>query len=169
MTSENINAGPGVIRTRSGLYLNLLTPSPEDITIEDIAHGLAHQCRFAGHTCVFYSVAQHSILAADMAPAADKLQALLHDASEAFLADIPRPVKPVLTNYKDIENNLMAVIAKKFGFAWPISDEVKIIDEALLRAEWDNLVITDNPKNLAVWQPRVAKLVFIETFKELTK
>jgi sialic acid synthase SpsE len=84
----------------------------EKITIEDIAHALSNQCRFSGHVERFYSVAQHSVLVASFSK--NKLAGLLHDASEAYLVDVPRPIKPEFPAYAEIEKNIMQVIAKKY-------------------------------------------------------
>src|SRR5690606_28894528 len=117
MKTENLFT-PNCIRTHSGNYIDVLNPNPDLIDINDIAHSLSMQCRFGGHTKVFYSVAQHSVECAKRVSPEFQLAALLHDASEAFLLDIPSPIKHRLTNYKEIENTLMQVIAKKFSFQW---------------------------------------------------
>jgi 5'-deoxynucleotidase YfbR-like HD superfamily hydrolase len=82
--------------------------------IEDIAHGLAHTCRFNGHFKFFYSVAEHSMDVADHLSDEQKLLGLLHDASEAYLADLPRPIKPHLSNYRRLEAAIMAAVADRF-------------------------------------------------------
>src|SRR5665811_1025646 len=92
---------PNCIRTFTGIYMNVFEPTPEMISIEDIAHALTMQCRFGGHLPDFYSVAQHSLNCSYLIDNPKlKLTALLHDASEAYLLDIPRPIKNNLNNYK---------------------------------------------------------------------
>lgn len=159
---------PGCIRTYSGHYLDILNPQPEHICIEDIAHALAHQPRWAGHTPIFYSVAAHSLACAHMAPPQHKLAALLHDASEAYLCDMPSPIKALMPQYSAIENRLMAIIAQKFGFAWPISPEVKAIDKQRLEWEWMNIKLGHNP-TYAMWSPEENKANFIARFEEYRK
>ena len=95
-------------------------PRPEQICIEDIAHGLSMLCRFVGQCRFFFSVAEHSIAVARLLPANLKLFGLLHDASEAYLADLPRPVKAGLPEYKAIEANVERVIAEKFELPFPM-------------------------------------------------
>lgn len=106
------------IKTYTGKLVNPLDLQLDDIDIFDIAHSLAYQCRFTGHTKFFYSVAQHSILVASIVPMEYKLAALLHDASEAYLHDIPRPLKrlePFKSFYKHYEDKIMQQIYRKFG------------------------------------------------------
>jgi len=130
------------IRTFSGIYMNVFEPTKEMICIEDIAHALSMQCRFGGHLPNFYSVGRHSLNCSYLIDKPElKLSALLHDASEAYLLDIPRPIKQRLDNYKGIENRLMYEIANKFGFAWPMPTKVKNIDETMLQLEWDCLMM----------------------------
>lgn len=133
--------GPDNIRTHSGVLIDVFNPNPDLILIEDIAHSLAHQCRYNGHMNCFYSVAQHSIMVCETVPEKHKLAALLHDASEAYLSDIPSPIKKRLKGYKDLEDNLMKVIANKFGFEYPLHEEVKKADLVQLKYEWDRYVI----------------------------
>lgn len=130
------------IRTKSGIYMNVFEPTIEMICIEDIAHSLTYQCRFGGHLPVFYSVAQHSLNCSYLVDNPQlKLAALLHDASEAYLLDIPRPIKQRLANYKEIEEGLMILIAEKFDFAYPLQKEIKKVDETMLQVEWDYLML----------------------------
>lgn len=123
------------IQTLTGRQFFPLAPRVEDIAIDDIAGALSKLCRFGGHCTRFYSVAEHSVHVASQAPAEHKLAALLHDASEAYLVDIPSPIKPHLTNYRAIEDRLGAAIAEKFGFAWPLPAEIKRLDTAILSDE----------------------------------
>lgn len=140
---ENLFAGR-LIRTYSGHYFDVFDPNPDQIEIVDIAHSLSLLCRFAGHIKSFYSVAEHSIWVADKVSKTHALTALLHDASEAYLIDMPKPIKDEIPQYLEIENNLMKVIAEKLGFEYPFPEEVKIQDRAALIFEWENKVLSDN-------------------------
>jgi hypothetical protein len=157
---------PNCIRTFTGIYMNVFEPTLDMICIEDIAHALSNQCRFGGHLPEFYSVAQHSLLCCGLAEEEYQLQALLHDASEAYLLDIPRPVKQGLSNYKEIENKLMLLIASKFGFQYPLDQQVKLIDEEMLKIEWHGLMLSRKPP-FECWTPAYAKEMFLKTFDEL--
>ena len=119
------------IYTFSGYQIDVLNPNPKHIFIEDIAHVLSLMPRFGGHTRKFYSVASHSIWVAKHLKE-HKLEGLLHDATEAYLVDIPRPIKPHLTNYKKIEDNLMNVIFNKFGLEFPLSSSLFTITDTLI-------------------------------------
>ena len=156
------------IRTFTGIYMNVFDPKPEMICIEDIAHGLSHQCRFAGHTKEFYSVAQHSIHCAELIGDRFALHALLHDASEAYLCDIPGPIKKRLPDYQRIEKNLMIVISEKFGLEWPFKSIVKVQDKSMLKWEWDNCVLNPFPENWRPMNPIEAKKEFLKWFNLIT-
>jgi hypothetical protein len=166
MEKENLYA-VGQIRTRSGQYVNVFEPDPATIIIEDIAHALSHQCRFGGHLPRFYTVAQHSYECMQLCPA-HRLTALMHDASEAYLLDIPKPIKAKLTNYAEIENRLMQVIAQKFGFAWPMPEEVKFADHTMLEREWYGLMLQHPAAYMDVWSAGKSRMRFLEAFKALT-
>ena len=125
-------------------------PQPVDVTIEDIAHALSMLCRFGGHVDEFYSVAQHSVLVslvvARFQPDNHALHraALLHDASEAYLIDLPRPIKrdPTMYGYRAAEERLAAVTEAWLrlplgAFEWPA---VKRVDAALLMTEARDLL-----------------------------
>lgn len=128
------------IRTSSGVKFYPLNPDPQGILIEDIAHALSLLCRGNGHVKVFFSVGQHCIHCAKEAEQRGYstrliLACLLHDASEAYLSDITRPVKQHLQDYCRYEEHLLEVIYKKF-LGSPLSQEeqklVKIIDDDML-------------------------------------
>ncbi len=153
---------PDCIRTVSGIYVNVFDPKPEMFVIEDIAHSLSHQCRFGGHPVEFYSVAQHSVMCAMFIGEENRLAALLHDASEAYLLDIPSPIKVRLPEYKAIEDNLMRVIAQKFGFAYPLNPEVKMVDKQMLEWEWKHLIIRQ--RRTICWDKPLSEAKFLEAF-----
>ena len=131
------------ILTYCGHHLDLLHPDPEMIEIEDIAVGLSRECRFAGQTRAFYSVAQHSVLASRIVPEAFALEALLHDAPEAFIRDIPYPLKTLLPDYRRIERGLDLAIRRRFGLPEPPSREVHRVDRILLATEKRDLMPVD--------------------------
>lgn len=157
-----------VIRTFTGKYFNVFEPNIDDICIEDIAHSLSHQCRFGGHLPVFYSVAQHSYLCTQLVDKEHELAALLHDASEAYLLDIPRPIKKRLTEYHAIEDNLMKLIAEKFGFEYPLHKSVKKADEIMLQIEWDDLMLQGKTPRIQPLGYLVSERVFLGEFERLT-
>lgn len=156
---------PGVIRTFSGQTVNILDPDPATININDIAHALSNQCRFSGHTSHFYSVAEHSVLVAKAVPFSEALAGLLHDASEAYLVDIPTPVKVLLPEYFKLEYRLMEVIAAKFGFAYPLSKNVEHEDKWMLQQEWEKLI---EGSDLTTMKPIDAKSRFLESYYNIT-
>lgn len=161
MSKENLYT-PGCIRTFTGKYINPCEPDPGLICIEDIAHALSMQPRFGGHLPVFYSVAQHCVQVCWSVWPEIRLSALLHDASEAYLIDVPRPVKEQLANYREIEERLMYVIGNKFGFEWPMHDSIKTADEMALRNEWEALMLGNG--SIEVWDQPLAKAKFLEAF-----
>lgn len=136
------------IQTFSGRRVNPFAPDPSQIVFEDIAHALANQCRFGGHCRSFYSVAQHSCLLADLLAAeggdhTEQLWALLHDATEAYLVDLPHPLKhrsELGERFRELEARLGAVIMERFGLPPDPPARLKPIDRALLAAEKEALV-----------------------------
>jgi hypothetical protein len=153
-------------------------PRPEDIQIEDVAHALSLQCRFGGHCVAFYSVAQHSVHVSQFSDVPDRLWGLLHDASEAYLVDLPRPVKQVLPAYRVLEQRMMAAVCNAFGLPLDMPGSVRHADEAMLTAEayalmpprsvqhW-TLPVPAAPINLDLWSPMEAEARFLERFREL--
>ena len=138
------------IETFSGTKFNPFNVTLKDIRIIDIAHALSLITRFSGHCKFHYSVASHSI---NVAKVLEKmgynekivLYGLLHDATEAYLGDIPRPIKPAFKNYEQYESQLQSLIWQAFNIEKPIKEEwdiVKSIDDAMLKCE--ALALTSN-------------------------
>lgn len=123
------------IRTFSGVKFYPLSPDPADVRLVDIAHHLSHQCRWAGAVKSFYSVALHSLHVSMMCRKENALAALMHDAAEAYLCDMPSPVKLGMPEYNAHEDQLMRTISSVFHFEYPFADEVHQADQAALYEE----------------------------------
>lgn len=162
---EELLFNENCIRTFTGKPIDVFNLTIDDICIEDIAHALSNECRWGGHCKEFYSVAQHSIFTSKCATQPNKLAALLHDASEAYLRDIPRPIKHRLPDYKKLEHYVQDIIAQKFGFEYPFNEEIKKWDDYALRQEWSDIVLKDK---LICKSPTVAEKEFLQLFKTLT-
>jgi hypothetical protein len=139
------------IMTSTGRLFPLLEPESFEFKIEEIAHALSHICRYTGHTRHFYSVAQHSVYVASLVPAEYKMEALLHDASEAFLGDVASPLKALLPEYKAIEAAVEKAIARQYGLPFPLSPIVKRADMNMLLNEKQDLM----PRGHDDWWPTV--------------
>lgn len=121
------------LQTCSDRVLDYVHPTPEQIDAADMARALSHLCRFGGHAQFFYSVAQHSVLTSYLVPPEDALSALLHDGQEAFVVDVPRPLKRLLgASYAEIEGRVEAAVAAHFGLTLPHPPSVKEADNAAL-------------------------------------
>lgn len=134
--------------TFSGRKFWPLDPYPEDVVIEDIAHALANTCRFGGHCREFYSVAQHSVLVSRYAPPGMELLGLLHDATEAYVGDMVRPLKSSLPEYREIEDALWPAIARRFYLPTcnprQFTALKEVDDRMLLTERRDVLIKTDH-------------------------
>jgi hypothetical protein len=168
-------ASQGWIQTFSGNMVEPLDPDPESLCLTDIAHSLSMQCRFTGHTKTFYSTARHSIncylgLVHVWPEIENKLDygydretclrtMLLHDASEAYLSDIARPVKylPEMAFYRKAEGALEEVLASRFSLIYPLPEALKTIDSAVLGLEAGKLLSTPPIGN---WHERCPKISF---------
>ena len=155
MSGSHPELGPW-IQTYTGRAFYPLNPGRSDISIADIAHALSMQCRFTGHTRRFYSVAEHSLRVSglidrlnggmeDSHPSA--LWGLLHDASEAYLVDVPRPIKhmPELAQYRKLEHETMMSVALTFGLSCVEPPEVKEADNIMLAIEARDLMAPLRP------------------------
>ncbi len=166
------------IQTYTGLTFDLQHPSPEMVDIEDIAHALSMLCRFTGHTSSFYSVAQHSVLCALKAPAHLSMQALLHDAHEAYVGDLNSPLKSIVgAGYGNLSYSIQRVIDTKFNAEHDIDSNhtIKNIDLRMLITEanallaprstaWSIKVEPYDDFLINPWSPKEAKASFLSLF-----
>lgn len=166
------------IQTFSGVKFHPLSPRAEDVRLVDIAHALANTCRFAGHTTSFYSVACHSVMVSRAVPEQFARWGLLHDASEAYLNDLPSPIKSLMPEYKRAEEAVMIVIAEAFGLELPIPQEVKEADLRALSTERRDLMaetgdawVSDKHQAFDVMAiprpPQQSKLQFLARYREI--
>jgi len=142
----------GVIELKSGAWVDILNLSPEDIIISDVAHGLGNTGRFSGQTSRFYSVAEHSVLcAALMSNSTDDPDllkaALLHDFHEAYLGDIPTPIKKIMTGLDEIAERMDQAVGERFGIDHALfsSPEVKRVDHMALSLEAHRFMSLNTP------------------------
>ncbi|WP_145567328.1 HD family hydrolase [Yersinia aleksiciae] len=168
------------ITTYSGLDFDYLKPVASSICIDDIAQALSHECRFAGHLPNFYSVAQHSLLMSFIVEEQYALEALLHDASEAYCKDIPSPLKRLLPDYQAIERQVDLAIREKFGLPEEMGFVVHYADLVMLATERRDLDIDDGrpwpmldgvpPSDISITPltPLQARAKFLQRFNELT-
>lgn len=177
IVAVNVAVGP-TIMLASGKVFDFLDPHGSDFDIEDVAHGLAHVCRYAGQCRDFYSVAEHSLLVSDFV-ADYRYEALLHDAAEAFIGDVTRPLKQLLPEYKAIEAMVEDAVAERFSLDRNYRNVVKAADLAVLAAEQAQVMApgTDSwakeagvqPADIVVrfLGPREAKYEFLKRFESL--
>lgn len=157
-------------------------PRPEDVHLEDIAHALSLQCRFCGNVSAFLSVGQHSVMVSRICAPYAALAGLLHDASEAYLGDVIRPIKKLLPTYEAIEDGVMRAVCVRFGLGADdeaLWREVKRADNVALSTEMRDLAraggkLTEpaeppmDERIVESWSPEVAKRRFLERFHELS-
>lgn len=169
------------IQTVSGKKFPVDNPDPEQIDIEDIAHALSMLVRFNGHCTKFYSVAEHSVHVSHEIGSELALAGLLHDAAEAYLGDVPSPLKKQLSQFSGFEHKMELAIGEKFDvnpalFKDPElkrADIQLLIDEkaALMVAEpepWpDNAPPAKDARRIQAWSPEEAKEQFLNRFREL--
>lgn len=170
------------METLYGHYFYPSDPSANVYDIRDIAGALSKQCRYGGHCTKFYSVAEHCVHIAYNAPREVALEGLMHDASEAYLVDVPRAVKRFLSDYKPLERQIETEIARKFGllynpdadgWAWP--EAIQKLDERILHNEKAQLMAASTKDwsiphepiadlRLPCWSPEIANARFLEAF-----
>lgn len=127
------------IQTYTGREFFPLKPNPADVDIRDIAHALALKSRFGGHCRVFYSVAEHCVRVSRVLAPQHALWGLLHDAGEAYLADVPRPVKAQWPEFGKLEERVLAAVRAHFGLG-EIPPEIWRADDVLLATEARDLM-----------------------------
>ena len=171
------------MQTYSGKQFYAFEPTVDSICINDIAHALSNLCRYNGHTKKFYSVAEHSIHVSNLLAVNNDKEimkiGLMHDAAEAYLTDVPTPIKIHLPIIKEMEDNIERVIFEKFGLQYPMTPQIKQADMVMLATEKEVLMgpepapwvlSTHQPTkkiNIKCMKPNKAKLMFLEKFNEL--
>lgn len=165
------------ITTYTGIHFWPLDPRADEVNIDDIAHSLSMQCRFNGHIGKFYSVAEHSVRVAAECEEENRLCGLLHDASEAYLCDIPTPFKKELPDYLEYEEKVQNVVYNRFGILEEPAD-VKKIDKVMLVTEMRDLRLNcqmpGSPYKplssiIEPWPQDFAKRAFLDCFYALYK
>src|SRR5688500_8074089 len=184
--SDHGPPGPGpYLQTISGRWVNPFDPDPSQLDAGDIARALANQCRFGGHSRVFYSVAQHSVIVSELVEqrggdTEDVFAALMHDATEAYLGDMPHPLKhrsPLGAAFKTAEDHLEQAIRERFRIKRDVA-EIKRVDRALLATErrafsaedwhWPELEgVEPLDLELTAWSPDEAARAFAQRYAEL--
>ena len=159
----------GCMVTKSGYIVDLMNPDSRTILIEDIAHGLANNCRWNGHTQSFWSVAQHCCMMFDMAPDGLKLTHLFHDAEEAYWSDIIKPLKNIL-NDKCPEilqrmRDMRKMICDKFSVPYP-EEITKKNDFDCLLWEFENIV---KSQSVIAWGPKRAEKEWLKRYYSFKK
>ncbi|QZH73954.1 MAG: hypothetical protein JY451_09270 [Erythrobacter sp.] len=169
--------GP-TIMLASGRRFDLLDPWLSEFGIEDIAQGLANVCRYAGQCRTFYSVAEHSLLVSETV-SRYAFEALLHDAAEAFIGDITRPLKRLLPDYREIEARIEDAVIERFGLDRAAKATIKEADLRVLAAEQEQVMapgcadwareagITPAPVTVRSLSPIVARAAFLRRYEEL--
>lgn len=168
------------MQTYTGRAFYPLDPRPEDVDPADIAHALSMICRYGGHVRQFYSVAEHCVLLSDAVAPENALWALLHDATEAYVGDMIRPLKVSMPAYKAVEDCVMVAICYRFGLPTTCPAEVKRADLRIMRDERDALMSAapqpwgslDDVPALGVdvegWAPDDAERRYLNRLRELT-
>ena len=160
------------ITTYTGKKFHYLNPSPEEIDIVDIAHALSLSCRFRGHCKWFYSVAEHSVRVAEIVTPVFQLEALLHDAAEAYIPDIPRPIKAAF-GMEEADKAICAAICSRYHLYEHASDYVHEADDIVGTTEARDLMHnTDGWARIAIplhdvihpWHQTLAERIFLDLF-----
>ena len=173
----------GWMQTYTGGRYYPVDPLPSEVGIEDIAHALSMLCRFGGHCHTFYSVAEHSVHVSRLVPREHALVGLLHDATEAYVCDVPRPLKLSLPEYKNAEHLNWLAIAAHFSLASSMPAVIKHADNAILHVEQRVLMRPDPGRDWCVgdvgpidtrdvriecWSPKWARETFFDRYHNLT-
>lgn len=157
----------GKILTYSGRHVDPTCLFDDEISITDIAHHLSRQARFNGASEEIYTVAQHSVYVSYVCDPAHALWGLLHDAPEAYMGDIVRPVKDEIKPITRLEDTIMRAICLKYGLTDQYMPEsVKHADDIMLEIEMRALFY--DSVELDVWSPDEAKKRFLNRFHDLT-
>lgn len=175
-TALQTSVHSGIIRTLTGKHFNLFKPTPDMIDIRDIAHGLANKGHFSGFTPQYFSIAEHSIMVCDEfstwnneQPESLKLLALLHDAAEAYIGDMVKPLKVRMPDFVNVENRIMKVIADRFDMDITQIHLVKPVDIYIQNIEYSAFFhggLMPSFQKVSYLDPERARLVFLDRFNE---
>ena len=133
----------GYITTFRGQKFYYDSEDTQSINIEDIAHALANTCRFSGHSLDFYSVAEHSVWVSKLCD--DPIEGLLHEGEEAYLCDLPSPLKRILPDYRAMQDRVRKRVCEAFQLTYPFSEDLKDCDWAQLKTEAKSLLVAHFP------------------------
>jgi 5'-deoxynucleotidase YfbR-like HD superfamily hydrolase len=163
----------------NGGHFDYECPERSRYDITDIARGLSHTARFSGQTARAYSVAQHSVIVSKVVPEEHALAGLLHDSVEAFMADVPSPLKRLLPGYIELEKRAEADLCKRFGVKFPLHACVKDADIKVFLAERRDMqpCVKEEcyvgyeayPNSIIAWDSHMSYIYFMRRFDELTK
>jgi hypothetical protein len=177
------------IHTHSGKALDLFDPQPSQVCVEDVAHALARICRYTGHSHHHYSVAEHSVHCSRVVSGGATLgdgralsrQALLHDATEAYVSDLAAPIKRLCPDYQAIEQRVWLAVAEHFGISPTLRREVKLADLRMLATEAPQLLSWPPPRDWALpaaavpydltiecWSVDLAESRFLRAYESLS-
>lgn len=169
------------ILTAEGTYFDFTDPAGSQFGIQSIAHALSHICRYTGHCREFYSVAQHSVLVSRAVPPEHALAGLLHDAAEAFIGDVAKPLKRLLPDYQALEASIEAAVFARFGLAPDLPHCVKLADLQLLitekrdlmpacrNDEWHIQGVEPLKSRIFPMPPTIARQAFLDRYWEITR
>jgi len=166
------------MQTFTGRRFYPLDPRPNDIDPVDIGHALSLLCRYGGHVERFYSVAEHCVLMSEAVEPQFALAALLHDATEAYVVDVPRPLKRYLPEYRKIEDQVWQAIARRFRLEIEMPPQIKEADTRILLTERDALMpntkyswaqdgLEPLPVQIKGWWPQHAEVRYLDRLAEL--
>ena len=159
----------GIIKTLSGKHFNLFEPTIEMIDIRDIAAGLSNKGHFSGLTPSYFSIAQHCVMVCDEFAFWDffidpklKLLALLHDAAEAYIGDMIKPLKVRIPQFAEVEENIMKAICAKYEMDYSSLHLIKATDLFIQEVEYNAFY---NNGRITYMNPEKAKIEFLDRFK----
>jgi len=166
------------MQTYTGRQFYPMAPHPDDVDIVDIAHALSMLCRYNGHVTRFYSVAEHCVLMSQAAEPEIALWALLHDATEAYVGDMVRPLKVGMPDYRAAEDRVEEAIVAHFGLPFHKPPAVKELDLRILWNEREAL-LAEPPRpwsmhgekldvTIHAWSPAEAEAAYLARFDQLT-
>jgi len=171
--------GP-MVELFSGCCVDLSNLDASQVSILDVAHSLAHICRFTGHSRKFYSVAEHSVIGSYQCEPEAAYDMLMHDVTEALIGDVSTPLKSLLPEYRLLERELTWRLSEQFRFHYPFSPLVRESDLRMLATEREQLLkpsrqqwaclenVKPYPVTLEGWPPERAKQEFIDRYLDLT-